>query len=992
MDQLVVLQEIYESFSKGGDGLQEIDSKAIEGCCPELISKLLDGSKKSRIDEDVCRKLSLDLQDVYEIKRLGDICRRAALHGLAISTYNRALSLCRDQVLRPVLQNNLGQAYARQGDLARAAFYYQKSASSFSKAGDLTGFAHVLGNLGSAYRRNGDWEKAIEHCYRSLKTFEEKSDDLGIAQMTGSLGRIYADMGERELAARYFERSLTDFQKLGDKRSAAWVLDRMGRIASETQDRDKALGCYNQSLSLFEQQGQSQSQGVVLSNLGRMHLEMGETTAARESLEKAILLIGRNMQPNYLNTLSSLAATYNVTAKNCLKEAELSYEPGRGSSQSQRMEASRQFARASDRFLELASALPNILPEIKVAAGIARCRSYLAKLSGDVSDEEAVTLAEKAMASLDTAAANATNSKKTKIQSLQMTIAGLKEARSIKLLGSEPWRLIKAVTIAGENLMEGAGEFSSGDVNICLATGLGNFVASIEAERSRIDPSERLYAAASNFRSAGKHFLAAEKDRNERAARRLIEAAGILEGQASKECGHIQDEMRHSQLSFGPERDALLLIAEVMVDSLLEEIDDGSTIFTWDEALNLIPGPGKFLGAEKINIDELEAEPNPEPIAENDLPDLEISPERSVARGLILADGTLEASEGFVSEIVNPEEGWLVPVSASLPCKSYGRILPPIGQQFPGATSITMKPEMEIVGRDEDRIEGSIDKPVEEFGYRGRNIEPQETKLEGAGTEAREPPTGAGRRINRGSRRPLQPHESHTPPQSSYGPCSIAAGNRSNTIFHIGSAACLPRRDEEKTAGDRAGAAGGFFQALLSEGAVCYTRNCRCGDAIFSGFTRRPGYRTVCDLGCGTGILAVGAALLGAKAIGVEIDADALATARRNALKLGVDVDFIRADVNSVSLKGIDTVIMNPPFGAQKASSGDRAFLSKAQKIAKTIYSLHNQGSLDFVKSFVKPCIVQEVYRIPYPMKRCFEFHRQDIKIIEVELYRITCQ
>ena len=148
----------------------------------------------------------------------------------------------------------------------------------------------------------------------------------------------------------------------------------------------------------------------------------------------------------------------------------------------------------------------------------------------------------------------------------------------------------------------------------------------------------------------------------------------------------------------------------------------------------------------------------------------------------------------------------------------------------------------------------------------------------------------------------------------------------------------------------------------------------------------------VCDLGCGTGVLAVGAALLGAKAIGVEIDAGALAAARRNAEKLGVDVDFIRADVNSVSLKGIDTVIMNPPFGAQKASSGDRAFLSKAQKIARTIYSLHNLGSIGFVSGFVKPCVVQEVYRIPFPMKRCFEFHSQDIKIIEVELYRITCQ
>jgi hypothetical protein len=314
----------------------------------------------------------------------------------------------------------------------------------------------------------------------------------------------------------------------------------------------------------------------------------------------------------------------------------------------------------------------------------------------------------------------------------------MKEARSIKLLESEPWRLIKAVISAGENLMAGAGECSCGDINICLSTGLGNFIASIEAERSRIDPSLKLYEAASNFRSAGKHFLAAENDLNGRAARRLSEAAGILERQASKDNGHVQDEMRHSQLNFGPERDALLLIAEVIVDNLLEEIDDGNTIFTWDEALNLIPETGKCMGAEKINIDELEAEPNPEPIAESDLPSLEISPERSVARGMILADGTLEASEVYVSEIVNPEEGWLVPVSASLPCKSYGQVLlPPKGQQFRG-DSITVKPEMEIVGRDEVLNEGSIDEPVAEFGYRGRNIEPQETKLEGVGEEARE--------------------------------------------------------------------------------------------------------------------------------------------------------------------------------------------------------------------------------------------------------------
>ncbi len=148
----------------------------------------------------------------------------------------------------------------------------------------------------------------------------------------------------------------------------------------------------------------------------------------------------------------------------------------------------------------------------------------------------------------------------------------------------------------------------------------------------------------------------------------------------------------------------------------------------------------------------------------------------------------------------------------------------------------------------------------------------------------------------------------------------------------------------------------------------------------------------VCDLGCGTGTLAVGAALLGARAVGVEIDAEALAVARSNAEKLGVDVDFVRGDVNSISLRGIDTVIMNPPFGAQRASQGDRVFLKKATETARVIYSLHNRGSEGFIRRFVEPCVVRETYRIPFRLKRCFEFHKSDVRTIEVELYRIECQ
>ena len=149
---------------------------------------------------------------------------------------------------------------------------------------------------------------------------------------------------------------------------------------------------------------------------------------------------------------------------------------------------------------------------------------------------------------------------------------------------------------------------------------------------------------------------------------------------------------------------------------------------------------------------------------------------------------------------------------------------------------------------------------------------------------------------------------------------------------------------------------------------------------------------SVCDLGCGTGVLAIGSALLGASAVGVEIDPVSLRIARENASLLGVDVEFIRGDVNSVSLRGIKTVVMNPPFGAQKASAGDGAFLRKAVEIADVVYSIHNLGSEGFIRRTVEPCTIEEIYRIKFPLRRCFAFHSKDVKTIEVELYRIMCR
>ena len=152
--------------------------------------------------------------------------------------------------------------------------------------------------------------------------------------------------------------------------------------------------------------------------------------------------------------------------------------------------------------------------------------------------------------------------------------------------------------------------------------------------------------------------------------------------------------------------------------------------------------------------------------------------------------------------------------------------------------------------------------------------------------------------------------------------------------------------------------------------------------------------RVVCDLGSGSGVLAIGAALLGAESvIGVDCDPKAVDIAHANAALLDAGVEFITGDVQDPALPEVlgscDTVIMNPPFGAQKVHA-DRPFIDLAISIAPVTYSIFNAGSTQFIKTYTEGrAEIDERVGGVFPIKRTFSFHTQDIREIKVEILRL---
>jgi putative methylase len=145
----------------------------------------------------------------------------------------------------------------------------------------------------------------------------------------------------------------------------------------------------------------------------------------------------------------------------------------------------------------------------------------------------------------------------------------------------------------------------------------------------------------------------------------------------------------------------------------------------------------------------------------------------------------------------------------------------------------------------------------------------------------------------------------------------------------------------------------------------------------------------VVDLGCGNGVFAIGAKLMGANhVLGVDIDEGAIKTATENASALSLQADFLQSDVRLVS-GHFDTTLQNPPFGAQTRNA-DRAFIEKAIELAPRTYSLHNAGTKAFVSELAgslgarSELVKSYKLQIPY----AFEFHRKAVETIPVILLR----
>ncbi|KAG5283662.1 hypothetical protein AALO_G00044570 [Alosa alosa] len=157
--------------------------------------------------------------------------------------------------------------------------------------------------------------------------------------------------------------------------------------------------------------------------------------------------------------------------------------------------------------------------------------------------------------------------------------------------------------------------------------------------------------------------------------------------------------------------------------------------------------------------------------------------------------------------------------------------------------------------------------------------------------------------------------------------------------------------------------------------------------------------KLVADLGCGCGVLSIGAAVLDAGlCVGFEIDEDAVDIFKGNVEEFELsNMDVVQCDVCSLETmsfaKKFDTVIMNPPFGTKHNQGIDMKFLKTAITMAKTaVYSLHKTATREHIQKKANDWNVkmEVIAELRYDLPASYKFHKKKSVDIQVDFIRFS--
>ncbi len=246
------------------------------------------------------------------LNQLGLLAMRLGKMELAIDALMHLLDIADSSYFKAISLGNLGNAYARLGDVPKAINYLEQALKISIEIGDKQSQGNELDSLGIAYIRLGNVPKAINYLEQALKISVEIGNKEGQVSDLGNLGIAYTRLGNVPKAINHLEQSLKISIEIGDKEGQGNNLGNLGIAYMSLSNVPKAINYLEQALKISVEIGSKQGQGNDLGNLGIAYASLGNVPKSinylEQSLEINIEIGDKEGQGNNLGNLGSAYA------------------------------------------------------------------------------------------------------------------------------------------------------------------------------------------------------------------------------------------------------------------------------------------------------------------------------------------------------------------------------------------------------------------------------------------------------------------------------------------------------------------------------------------------------------------------------------------------------------------------------------------------------------------------------------------------------------
>jgi signal transduction histidine kinase len=228
------------------------------------------------------------------------------------------------------ISNRIGVVYRNQGDLVKAAYYYNQAINLAEANGYELEVAYANLNMANIFLLEKDYFKAITHASRGLNYFKKQNEIAGMGYGYSLMGESYLKLGNYRQAIEFLKESYAIRERSGDIERLATSAMLLGIAYYETKDWADSEKHLLQALRIQERFDNFQAQGLVLTNLGILEIKRGNLNKAEEYLTSAItygsdgninlweLDAFRNLaqvyhgKRDYLNAYKSMATTDSI--------------------------------------------------------------------------------------------------------------------------------------------------------------------------------------------------------------------------------------------------------------------------------------------------------------------------------------------------------------------------------------------------------------------------------------------------------------------------------------------------------------------------------------------------------------------------------------------------------------------------------------------------------------------------------------------------------